>query len=350
VSEETPEPSQPQPVDESAQKKKRTKKIVMLFVKLAILLVVLWCIRSTVVDAYNYLTEPGRASLFENFQWQWIAASGAFYLVGLAQAGLFWRFVLLQMGQPVGWVETFRAYFIGHLGKYVPGKAMVLVLRAGLLRGGKKHVGLIAAAVFFETLTMMAVGAFLASFVIALVLISGSVKLHNTNETFFILMAVGLTVASGLPTIPAFFKFAARKAGIGKRDPEAREKLDAVSAGTLLIGWGAMFVCWIFLALSLWAVFQSLGIPCPLEQGFHLLLAAVALAMVAGFLSLIPGGLFVREAVLLALLVPYLSNIYPDKTEAASVALVAAVLLRLVWLGAELLVSAVLAPIRRRAE
>lgn len=350
MSAETPEPSLDQPADNAAQKKKRVKKIVMTFVKLAILLIVLWCVRSTIVDAYRYLTDPGRANLFADFRWQWIVASGLFYLVGLAQAGLFWRFVLLQMGQPVGWIETFRAYFIGHLGKYVPGKAMVLVLRAGLLRGGKNHVGLIAAAVFFETLTMMAVGAFLASFVIAIVLISGSVKLHTENQSLFILMAVGLTIASGLPTIPAFFKFAARKAGIGKKDPEAREKLDAVHVGTLLIGWGAMFVCWIFLAMSLWAVFQSLGIPCPLQQGFHLLLAAVALAMVAGFLSLIPGGLFVREAVLLALLVPYLSNIYPDKNEAATIALVAAVLLRLVWLGAELLVSAVLAPIRRSAE
>jgi uncharacterized membrane protein YbhN (UPF0104 family) len=63
------------------------------------------------------------------------------------------------------------------------------------------------------------------------------------------------------------------------------------------------------------------------------LTVAVSLAVVAGFLSLLPGGLGVRELVLDELMiVPF----------GAMVALVSAVLLRLVWLLAELLVSGIL--------
>ena len=55
--------------------------------------------------------------------------------------------------------------------------------------------------------------------------------------------------------------------------------------------------------------------------------------MVAGFLSLIPGGLGVRDWILMTLLAPQ----YGAKT-----AVVSTVLLRVVWLLSELVVSAIL--------
>ena len=55
--------------------------------------------------------------------------------------------------------------------------------------------------------------------------------------------------------------------------------------------------------------------------------------MVAGFISLIPGGLGVRDWILMTLLAPQCG---------AKVALVSAVLLRIVWLLSEVAVSAIL--------
>ena len=65
----------------------------------------------------------------------------------------------------------------------------------------------------------------------------------------------------------------------------------------------------------------------------HLYTAAVSLATVAGFLSFVPGGAVVREAVLTELMAPHVGD---------SVAVVAAILLRLAWLAAELAISGVL--------
>ncbi len=64
--------------------------------------------------------------------------------------------------------------------------------------------------------------------------------------------------------------------------------------------------------------------------------AAVSLATVAGFLSFIPGGLVVRDVVLMEVLALGLSQ------DAAATALVSAILLRLVWLLAEVAISGIL--------
>jgi len=40
--------------------------------------------------------------------------------------------------------------FIGHLGKYVPGKAMVVVLRTGLLASHRVNTGIVVASIFWK--------------------------------------------------------------------------------------------------------------------------------------------------------------------------------------------------------
>jgi len=97
-----------------------------------------------------------------------------------------------------------------------------------------------------------------------------------------------------------------------------------------------MAMAWGIIALSLWAALRALGIT---GFGFldHLpeLIAAVALASVAGFLSFIPGGLGVRDLLLVELLDRLL------RLAAAPATLVSA-LLRLVWVLAELTIFVIL--------
>jgi uncharacterized membrane protein YbhN (UPF0104 family) len=68
--------------------------------------------------------------------------------------------------------------------------------------------------------------------------------------------------------------------------------------------------------------------------------AAVTLATVTGFVSFVPGGAVVREAVLTELMIPHLGG---------AVALLSAILLRLVWLVAELVISGILYAFHRRS-
>jgi uncharacterized membrane protein YbhN (UPF0104 family) len=285
-----------------------------------IVLVVLWAIRRTITQALDELDE---------YAWDidpmWLLVAAGLYLLGLLPAGLFWCRVLRVLGQDARIAETLRAYYIGHLGKYVPGKAMVVVIRAGLIRGRRVHTGVAAVSVFFETLTMMASGAFFAAAILAVM---------YRDQVLLFWIAIGLMIAAGMPTLPPVFRRLARLAGVGRSTPEGRRELERLGYSTLLLGWGCMFVVWLALGLSLWAVLRGMGAADanPIRL-WHLYVAGVSLAMVAGFLSLVPGGAVVREAVLAELMVPRLGSV---------VAVVGALLLRLVWLFSELTISLLL--------
>jgi len=310
------------------------KKWLLRALKLLIVVLVVWAVRRTLCEAWSQLGE---------YRWQlhvgWVLVSGLLYLLGLLLAGVFWHRVLLVLGQEARLGECLRAYFIGHLGKYVPGKAMVVVIRAGMVRSHRVDTALAAASVFFETLTMMAVGAFLAAAVLA-------VGFRGEAPRFW--GAVGLMLVAGLPTLPPLFKRLARLAGVGRSDPDVARKMDRLGGRTLLLGWALMTLAWVLLGLSYWATLQAMGIPGldPVGQ-LPRYTASVALAMVAGFLLLVsPGGIGVREVALAALMIPYLKTFAPEHAEL--VAWASAAVLRLVWLGAELAISAVLYPMGPR--
>jgi glycosyltransferase 2 family protein len=288
--------------------------------KVLVVLLVFWFVRGTIVKGFNDLKAHPLT-----IHYGWLTLSAVLYGVGLLPAALFWRRILHVLGQEVSLIDTLRAYYIGHLGKYVPGKAMVIVLRAGLIRGQRVNMAVATASVFFETLLMISVGTFWAAAILAL--------WHRENA-FLCLLSLGLMVACGLPTTPPLFGRLARLAGVGRSDPEVAAKMARLSWRSFGEGFLAMTVCWVLLGGSLWAVLQAI-VPEGVSLAIHLPLcvASVALALAAGFLSLIPGGAGVREMVLLQLLKRPFGDV---------VAVVCPVLLRLAWLAAELILSGVL--------
>ena len=304
------------------------KRWLVRAAKLLVVVLVVWAVRRTLVDAWQQLDEH---------QWHlepgWLVLAGGLYLLGLLPAGLFWHRALRTLGQDAQLGETLRAYYIGHLGKYVPGKAMVVVIRAGLIRSHRVDTAVAVVSVFLETLTMMAVGAFIAAAVLAA---------RFADQGFLLAVALGLMAVAGLPTLPPVFRRLARLAGVGKSDPTTGKSLQRLGYGTLLLGWVAMAIGWVILGLSLWAVLRAMGIA-HLEPFAELAryTASVSLAMVAGFLSGVPGGAGIRELILTELMAPYIGQAAPQAT-AEVAALASAVALRLVWLLSELAISGAL--------
>src|SRR5262245_58930017 len=58
----------------------------------------------------------------------WVAASAALYLLALGFSVFFWYWLLRTLGQEPAIITTIRAYYIGQLGKYAPGKVWGLFL------------------------------------------------------------------------------------------------------------------------------------------------------------------------------------------------------------------------------
>jgi len=256
-----------------------------------------------------------------------LAAAVLLYLAGTMPMAWFWHRVLISMGQRPRLWDAIRAHFIGHLGKYVPGKALVVILRTALIRGRGVDTTVAALAVFVETLTMMAVGAFLAA---------ASLIFFFPEQRVLTLLAVGLMLAAGIPTIPPLFRLAVRILKVRKLDADLDGKLAGLDGRLMITGWLCNLVGWSLFGLSLWAVLRAMpGSEQTLRDPWSelpLMTAAVGLAIVAGFLSRLPGGIGVRELVLDALMTPRFGQV---------TALVSAVLVRLVWMIAEAALAAV---------
>ncbi|HBT77950.1 MAG TPA: hypothetical protein DEB39_13740 [Planctomycetaceae bacterium] len=325
------------------------KKRLVAILKWAIVILILgWVIHELHQSRAQLTHYPWR------FRYGWLGLSGLIYLLAYIPACAFWYLVMRSLGQRPRLYDTVRAYYIGHLGKYVPGKAMVVILRAGLVSGDHVRPGIAAVAVFFETLTMMAVGAFLSA-VIIIVWFRG-----HPQQSLFTLTAVGMMCVAALPLHPPLFRFLAKKCGVGRGDPEIDVKLRGLNLGTLAVGWGLMSITWILLGAGLWATIRGIGFdPGGLLEHLPRFTAAVAMSLVLGFLTMIPGGFMVREWGLVQLLKLYFAAMLagnavgatdPDAVaiDPEAVALVIAAMQRLISILAELAASAVLLPKRRR--
>ncbi len=259
----------------------------------------------------------------------WLLLAAVFYLLGLLPNAIFWRAVLVALGAKPGWLETLRAYYIGHLGKYVPGKAMVVVLRTSLVAGEDTRASVAAVAVFVETLTMMAVGGMVASLVLVFFF----------QHALMLVVAIALMIVAGVPTLPPVFRAIVRMLKVKAADPDIESALKNLDFTLMLRGWPLVASGWLLLGLSLWATLQASPLVAQslsISLGhIPVLTACVALAMVLGFVSLLPGGAGVREWVVMTLVAP-LPGV------GAFPALAAAIWLRIIWLVAEVAISSIL--------
>ncbi len=292
--------------------------------KLAILVLLVWFVWGTLTKAYADLQQHEW-----HVVWPWLVLSGAFYILGTVPAAVYWYQLLRATHQEITRYAAFRAFLVSQLGKYVPGKAMVLVVRAALSRPMRVPTTLVTVTVFLETLTNMAAGSIVALLILA-PRIAQDWKLPAA--------AAAMLLITGLPILPPLFKFALRYSGLVKLNPSAVNKLDHIGFRT--IGWGGLMMAggWWLMGLSLWAVLRSLGAlqAGPLEN-LPLNTAVAAMSVVAGFLALIPGGFGVREIVIIEIATP----VYGPTN-----AVVSAILMRFVSVVSDALVSIILYLIR----
>lgn len=260
-----------------------------------------------------------------NFDWSRLLGAAVVYAVALIASAGFWHACLLAFGQHLSFRLALAAHVLGQAGKYVPGKAMVVVLRASAVA---RHAGVsrVAAAigVFVETLTMMACGAALA----------GIAVLWMPTENWVRLLAVALAIGAAVPTLPPLFRLVVARLARSRFGSAVPFEADVFGWALMLRGWLWMAVVWVLIGLSFWLVVGATpGAAAEAEgaSGYATAMATMCLAMVAGFLSLIPGGAGVRELVITTVLAP---------TTGAGPALVAAVLVRLVFLVTEAIVVA----------
>jgi glycosyltransferase 2 family protein len=328
--------SSPAETETNDPRRRKGRAWVKVAIKSTLGLIVLFAVarhaRKTLVDidarGESVRIEPGS-----------FAVAVGLYIAGLVPLGVFYGRVLAASQTPISNYAAVRAYLISHLGKYVPGKALVVVMRAGLSVPYGARPATAAFATFYETLVMMAAGGLFAAVAfgwdtvlpIVLPLGIGAVRIPLA------LLGLGMGIAFLVVVEPRVFP---RLASLG-RLPFRGVGADALPRVTWrLLGAGLLWstLGWTLLGLSQVAVLGMLGPSRMLQTNWPAVVASVALATVAGFVvPLAPGGLGVREWVLWTSLS---ASIDRDR------AVVAALLLRLAWMVGELIAATIVGVLR----
>src|SRR5437868_1625670 len=95
-------------------------------------------------------------------RFEWLVPAGVLYLMAHCCWGSFWVRLLHGQHICVSWYAGLRCYFVSQFGKYVPGKAWVILMRVGMLRhDAHAHPIPVAVTATYETLSSMAAGALL---------------------------------------------------------------------------------------------------------------------------------------------------------------------------------------------
>jgi uncharacterized membrane protein YbhN (UPF0104 family) len=302
----------------------KPRSYIAVAAKMLVAAAVLWGVHRTISAALADLEEQNWGP--SQLRPAWLAIASALYLAGQLPSALFWNELLRTFDQPARAWRTIRSWYVGSVGKYVPGKAMVIVLRTALLRRDGIGIAVSTATIFYETLTTMAAGAFLAGAILLVAV---------RDEWELVLLAAALMIAAGAPTVPPIFKRLARLAGIERAAPDAIHKLDRLGWRGQARAWLSIAAGWCLVGASVWAVLCAVdgeSTHASLSQ-LALAIAAAALSVVVGFVSFIPGGLVVRDAVMLELLATAVGK---------GPALICAVVTRLVWLLSEVGISIIL--------
>lgn len=222
--------------------------------------------------------------------WRWVAAGLLASFASMSGLAVLWWSSLRLFGERVTIRQALAWYFVGELGKYLPGGVWAVLGRGEM---AQRHGNVSRGTAYATTLISYGVMCISAASVCGLALpfvprgSSGGVGWFAATV---LLIPIGIAVVH-----PAVF---GRILALGRR--ATRGKLDMTAPG-----WGQMvrlilvgMPTWVFLGLASWLVAQGLGFH---TNVFQIVFASVA-AWIIGFLAIpVPAGAGFREGIFVLL-------------------------------------------------
>jgi uncharacterized membrane protein YbhN (UPF0104 family) len=263
---------------------------ILLFGGLVFLLVRL---RSILHDSNIHLANVG---------WGWLAGATMLGVLAVIGSSLFWLVILRRLGSPVRWPSA-AIYLQSQLGKYVPGGVWQYAGRGAMARGYGLSVRAVAKSLPIELAATVCAGA------------------------AFAFLAVGWWgVVAAAAAIAA-------TVGVGAYFDERRTALRITAQAVPLYA-----ALWPLIGISFWMTARAFIHVTPSDLALYT--GAFAAAWIVGLIAIYaPGGIGVREAVLVAILGPRIGS---------ADALVIAAASRAVFTLADLIPAALSVPLLRR--
>jgi glycosyltransferase 2 family protein len=247
-----------------------------------------------------------------------VAAALVLMLLGLVPTVAAWRILLADLGSPLPWPAAVGVFFVGQLGKYLPGSLWVvlaqsdLAARHGVPRRRTAVVGLVQVGISIVVGLAMGVLAVPA-------LVAGGV-----NKAWLVTL-VALPVGAAILHPPILNRVVAVGLRVLRREPLEHEFSRRAVAGAAVVS----AVAWFLIGMQLWVLAVGLDAPpgrALLGAGFgYALAASIGLLIVV-----VPAGLGARDVAI----VLTLSTMMP-RSAATAVAIVS----RFVVLVADLIAA-----------
>jgi glycosyltransferase 2 family protein len=257
----------------------------------------------------------------------WLVVAVAFGMAAMTLLGVNWLLIVRRGGAPAPWRRGLYWFFVGQLGKYVPGGIWPIVGQAELA-----HRDRTPRPVAYWSTAMSMVATLLGAALTAAI--------------------AGLVSPAGSRLIPALLTLGLIAVAVIFASQRARDVLhrlaDRVTSRELRLppaGWFALLVA---RYLPMWVLFAGMNVFSVKALGGTLdadlvmtLIYATCVSWIAGFVIIgLPGGLGVREAVFISMMTGPLG---------AGLAVSVAVISRLVSVAVDLLGAAISVPVGRSA-
>lgn len=244
----------------------------------------------------------------------WLVLAVGLAALAMTSIAVGWKRVLGVLGAPVGTAASIAWYYVGEIGKYLPGTLWPLVGRAELARRGGVNRGVAYQSVVLSLLLLY----------LAAAVVGGAVA-----EPLVVVPFVAAAVVVLHPAVSEAALRVVRRATGAPLDltlPSLRESL-LLTAGYV--------PTWLLVGTATWAVARSLD---P-GAGWADVVPAAAASWLIGFVAVpVPGGVGVREAAFVAA-----AGSLP-----AGVGVSTAVVARLVFVAVDAAGAVLLAPRARR--
>jgi uncharacterized membrane protein YbhN (UPF0104 family) len=268
--------------------------------------------------------------------WGWLGLAVATSIVAWLPSAWYWRTLISKMGMPPPWPQVLRAYFCGHLGKYVPGKAVAIVIRAALIRDAGVPPPAAAFTVTVESATYMWAGTLLA------IVLFPSLAPHLPDaiaaefaEPLRRALLIAIVLCGGIAGLVLLARGYHRLTELFRSTGPGSAPVTSLSLlWTSLTGVLLFLAAWWLQGLTLGLTIRAVSAEPVNWADWPFWTGTAAVALVGGFVAVFtPGGLGVREGLLMELLSRQLG---PHE------AVLVAILLRGVALAGEILAAGAL--------
>lgn len=289
---------------------RRLRKILFMLLYAAVLTVLAWFIGTHLneLQSYDYELRPA-----------YLVAALIVVIVAYIVNVQLWRTTSIASGITTSWIKDSKAWILSRLGRYVPGKVPVVLLRLGSYSvATRRQAG--SAMIVEAASTLFASTIFILSIAVTIPEV-----LNNAAKIALVLIAVLAGALSFSNLVPSFGIWLWKRFG---KDPEGWQYPSPLLVVKLSLG---QVLVMLLHGSSLFLVLNSVS-----EVSIAYLLLITGIYYFAGLLGIAalfaPGGLGVREGALLAML-----QLVAD----VPTAIVATVLIRIVATLGELTLAAI---------